>query len=203
MTLQRFRQAQEYAEKRLEGELPPGLVYHAITHTRDEVVPAVEILACMEGVKGNSLNLLLTAAWFHDLGFVKSAVYHELVSARIALEVLPSFGFHKKEVEMIRWAILATALPQYPRTHMEEILMDADLDILGSKNFIRRNADLRQELANGGKRFTDDQWYSSQLRFLERHQYFTASARTLRYTQKKKNINELAKTLRLITQYQE
>jgi uncharacterized protein len=202
MKSQKFKHAQEYAEKRLEGELPPGLVYHAITHTRDEVVPAVEILACMEGVKGKSLNMLLTAAWFHDLGFVESAVYHELVSARIAAEVLPSFGFRKEEVDMIRWAILATALPQYPRTPLEEILVDADLDILGSKNFIQRNTDLRRELANGGRRFTDDQWYSSQLRFLERHQYFTASARTLRYPQKKKNINELANALRLITQHQ-
>jgi uncharacterized protein len=202
MKLQRFKQAQEYAEKRLEGELPPGLVYHAIAHTRDEVVPAVETLACMEGVKGNSLNLLLTAAWFHDLGFVESAVYHELVSARIALEVLPSFGFHKKEVEMIRWAILATALPQYPRTHLEEILADADLDILGSKNFMQRNADLRRELANQGRHFTDEQWYSSQLRFLERHQYFTASAHMLRHAQEKENINELARSLRLTMQQQ-
>jgi uncharacterized protein len=203
MKLQRFKQAQEYAEKRLEEELPPRFVYHAISHTRDEVVPAAETLACMEGVKGKSLNLLLTAAWFHDLGFVESAVYHELISARIAAEVLPTFGFRKDEVEIVRWAILATALPQEPRTYLEEILMDADLDILGSKNFMQRNADLRRELENEGRRFTDEQWYSSQLRFLERHQYFTTSARRLRSAQEKKNINELARALRLITQHKQ
>jgi uncharacterized protein len=200
MNTQRFKKATEYANKRLEEELSASLVYHALTHTRDEVVLAVETLACLEGIKGKSLNLLLTAAWFHDLGYVESAVYHELVSARIAGEVLPTFGFHKDEVEIVRWAILATALPQYPRTHLEKILMDADLDILGSENFVQRNADLRQELVHFGRHFTDEQWYSSQLAFLQKHEYFTASARELRSVQKKKNIDELAGALQLISQ---
>ena len=202
MNSQSFEQARAYALHRLERELSPHLVYHGIEHTCNEVVPAVEILAPMEGIKGKSLRLLLTAAWFHDLGYVESSVYHELISARIAVVVLPSFGFHKNDVEIVRWAILATALPQSPRTHLEEILVDADLDVLGSTNFMKRNADLRRELAHHGKQFTDEQWYSNQLKFLEGHNYFTASAHTLRDQQKALNAVDLQNTLRELAKRQ-
>lgn len=186
-----FEQARQYAKNRLEQELSPKLLYHGIAHTREEVVPAAETLAGMEGIKGKSLNLLRTAAWFHDLGFVEDAVHHELISARIAAEVLPSFGYRKDDIEVVRWAILATALPQQPRNHLEEILTDADLYVLGSKNFMQRNRDLRRELANLDKEFTDEQWYTGQLKFVEGHTYFTASARSLQDSQKLLNIIEL------------
>lgn len=196
MNSKKFEQAQEYARSRLEHELSPNLVYHSIRHTCDEVLPAVETLAGMEAVKGKALNLLRTAAWFHDLGYLENAVYHELISARIAGEVLPSFGYRTDEVEVIRWAILATALPQWPRNRLEEILTDADLDILGSRSFMPRNADLRRELAFLGKEFSDQEWYSSQLRFIEGHRYFTASARAWRGAQKLQNIADLKKKLK-------
>lgn len=195
MNLQKFEQARQYAEQRLEKELPPNLVYHRIAHTREEVVPAVETLAGMEGLKGKSLNLLRTAAWFHDLGYVENAIYHELISARIAVQVLPSFGFHEDEVEIVRWAILATALPQSPTSLLDRILMDADLDVLGRTDFMPRNADLRNELASLGKEFTDKEWYAAQLKFVEGHTYFTPSARSRRDAQKAMNIADLKNTL--------
>ena len=194
-----FEQARQYAEERLANELPATLVYHGIAHTREEVVPAVETLAGMEGIKGKSLNLLRTAAWFHDLGFVEQAVHHELIGARIALETLPSFGYTQDEVEVVRWAILATALPQSPRNRLEEILVDADLDILGRDRFMQRNQDLRRELAYLGRDFTDEEWYTGQLRFVESHQYFTASACSLRNHQKALNILDLKRTLQELT----
>jgi uncharacterized protein len=150
----------------------------------------------MEGIEGKGLKLLRTAAWFHDLGYVENAIYHELISARIAVDVLPSFGYRREEVEVVRWAILATALPQSPQNHLEQVLMDADLDMLGSKNFMQRNNDLRRELAHLGKQFTDEQWYLGQLEFLEGHRYFTESARSLRDAQKSVNMQELRDLLK-------
>jgi uncharacterized protein len=197
MNMPHYEQAKEYAENRLARELSPKLVYHGLIHTRDEVVPAVERLAGMEGIRGKQLNLLRTAAWFHDLGYVESAVYHELIGARIAVAVLPSFGYGPDDVELVRWAILATALPQSPGSLLEEILTDADLDVLGRDDFMKRNRDLRQELAFLGKQYTDEQWFRQQLRFLEGHQYFTAAARHFRNKQKLENLNELKKILAL------
>lgn len=190
-----FKRARQYALHRLERELSPNLLYHGIKHTRDEVVPAVERLAGMEGIQGDSLFLLLTAAWFHDVGYVEQPQYHELISARIAVQALPGFGYASEQVEIVKWAVLATILPQDPQNLLEKILTDADLDILGRDDFISRNGELRHELAYLGREYTDREWYSRQLKFLESHTYFTASARSLRDAGKLKNIRKLRNRL--------
>lgn len=195
MNSRNFEQAIRYAEHRLEQELAPHLVYHRIAHTREEVVPAAETFASLEGIDGTQLLLLRTAAWYHDLGYVENPVHHELIGARMVVEILPSFGYRAEEVEVVRWAILATALPQSPTSLLEQILTDADLDVLGQTSFMKRNDDLRRELGFLGKQFTDEQWYAQQLRFIENHQYFTASAHKLRDAQKSINITELKKAL--------
>lgn len=97
-----LEQAKQYVLQRLESELSPSLVYHGVSHTRDDVVPAVEKLASTEGIQGDSLSLLRTAAWFHDLGFIEGPQNHELTSARIAMEVLPGFGYNDEQVEIVR-----------------------------------------------------------------------------------------------------
>lgn len=190
-----FEQARQYAESRLEKELSPNLFYHGVEHTRGEVVPAARRLAGMEGVDGQALSLLLTAAWFHDLGYIHQGPGHEAVSVQIAEEILPSFGYNREQVEIVCGVILATKLPQSPRDLLEQIMADADLDVLGRDTLMQRNEDLRRELACFGKEFTDEEWYASQLKFLEGHQYFTASARALREDQKSLNIAELKSAL--------
>jgi predicted metal-dependent HD superfamily phosphohydrolase len=195
-----FEKAKQYVLRRLESELPPNLFYHALAHTRDDVAPAVERLAGMEDIQGESLGLLLTAAWFHDLGHVEQSANHEAIGARIAGEVLPGFGYTAEQIEIIKKAILATALPQSPATLLERILTDADLDVLGREDFMPRNEDLRRELASLGKTFTDLEWCVSQLKFLESHAYFTESAQKTRNEKKLTNIAELKRRITLLAQ---
>jgi predicted metal-dependent HD superfamily phosphohydrolase len=190
-----FEQARQYALQRLVRELHPNLIYHSVAHTRDDVVPTAELLAGMEDIRGDSLFLLLTSAWFHDLGFIEMQIGHEAVSARLASEVLPGFGYTAEQIRVIEGIIRATVFPQSPQTHLEQIMVDADLDVLGRDDFMSRNADLRGELSLFGQEFTDTQWFSEQLKFLENHTFFTASARTLRDAGKMKNIIKLKKEL--------
>ena len=190
-----LEQAKEYVLQRLEAELSPKLVYHGIFHTREDVVPAVERLAGMEGVQGDSLSLVCTAAWFHDLGFIEGPQNHELTSAHITMQVLPGFGYSDEQVEIVQHAILATALPQSPQNLLEQILVDADLDVLGRDDFMLLNGNLRRELSLYGREFRDREWYTSQIEFIESHTYFTASARKLRDAGQLKNIGELKKWL--------
>ncbi len=195
MEAQNFEQAKQYALQRLEKELSPNLIYHGIGHTRDDVVPTVVTLANMEGIKGEALYLLLTAAWFHDLGFIEQPSHHEQISTRYATEVLPGFGYTVEQIEIIRWIIYATILPQDPKTPLEKIMADADLDVLGRDDFMLFNSNLRRELALAGRNYTDAEWYAGQIKFVEGHIYFTASARTLRDTGQAKNLAELKKKL--------
>jgi uncharacterized protein len=194
----KFAKARQYALTRLETELSPNLFYHRLSHTRDDVVPSAEKIASMEGIHGTSFYLLLTAAWFHDLGFIEQPVNHELVSARIASQVLATFGYTPHQVKIVQNTIYATILPQSPKNHLQKILADADLNVLGSKNFMQRNGDLRCERAHFGQVFTDVVWYSNQLKFLENHAFFTKSARALYNAQKTLNIAALKTTLEAI-----
>lgn len=191
----KFDDARQYALQRLEQELSPNLLYHGIMHTRDDVVPAVEVLADQERVREGPRSLLVTAAWFHDLGFIESVSNHESISARLAAEALPGIGFTAEEVDIIRGIILATVLPQTPKTHLEQIMADADLDVLGRDDFMLYNKNLRNELALLGQEFSDFDWYARQLQFLKSHTYFTASARVLRDAGQLNNIRMLEKWL--------
>jgi len=190
-----FDQARRYVIKRLELELPPQRVYHNVAHTRDEVAPAAERLAVAEGIEGEALLLVCTAAWFHDLGFIQQGPDHEVIGAQIAAQVLPRFGYSSEQITAIRGMIMATRLPQSPCTLLEQIIADADLDLLGCDDFITRNDDLRAEMATYGQTMTDEAWYASQLEFLQGHRYFTAAADALRAAGKVKNAQWLHQQL--------
>ncbi|GAB4579313.1 MAG: hypothetical protein Fur0022_20510 [Anaerolineales bacterium] len=182
----------------LRKDLSPKLVYHNLWHTTDEVLPGCAQLAQYTGVSEEDWGLLEVAAAFHDIGFIESYTNHEIVGARIAVQRLPQYGFGDREIERVMGMILATRLPQSPRNLLEEILADADLDVLGRPDFLTRNAALRQEWANFGREPPLEQWYEGQLAFLRSHNYFTPAARMLRNERKKKNITLLEDKLREI-----
>jgi uncharacterized protein len=194
-TLPDFASARSYALARLERELSPVLCYHSLTHTRDDVVVAVERLAAQEGVAGEALLLLRTAAYFHDLGFIEQRDQHEAIGARVASAALPRFGYRPDQIALIEGMIMATRLPQTPHTLLERILADADLDVCGRDDFLALNRCLRAELAATGSTTNDREWYSGQLSFMWAHRYWTASARASRDQVKRANIAALEQLL--------
>jgi uncharacterized protein len=192
--------ARAYVLNRLEHELSPNLTYHCIGHTRDEVAPAADLLATLEKVPPEDHLLLLTGAYFHDLGFIRQRQNHEAVSIQLAEQTLPGFGYSDSQVSVVRGIILATHLPQAPATLLERIMADADMDDLGNESFWKRSQDLRQELDTFGSRFTDEEWYTYQLRLMEDHQYFTASGQSLRNSLKRQHMLEVKQLLNQVIQ---
>jgi CheY-like chemotaxis protein/class 3 adenylate cyclase/predicted metal-dependent HD superfamily phosphohydrolase len=180
--------ARQAALARLERDLPPELTYHSLWHTVADVLPAVQRLAALTGLGEEETHLVETAAVYHDLGFTVQRQEHERMGADITAQILPGLGFTPAQIAAIQGMIMATQLPQSPRTPLEEILADADLDVLGRDDFLVRNKDLRDELAVSGIRISDGRWYSSQLQMLQTHHYWTAAARSLRAEGKQKNI---------------
>lgn len=195
MTEPDFESARAYALIRLARELPEIVTYHSLQHTRDDVVPAAERLAHAEGVNGEDLLLLRTAAYFHDLGFVVRREGHELAGAEIAAQVLPTFGYTPEQIEKICRMIMATRIPQSPTTLPEQILADADLDTLGSDHFWRQSEKLRAENEAFDGPMSDVQWYATQVAFIENHRYWTASARALREPRKQEHLAQLRRLL--------
>ena len=180
--------ARNYVHTRLESELPAQFIYHCLAHTFDDALPAAERLAEMLNVSNQDRLLLRTAVLFHDLGFVEGPVNHETISIRIARQVLPRFGYSPEQVETVVGLIMATRLPQTPNTALEEIIADADLDVFGRDDFVPRNQALRDELDSQGRTFTDEEWYSTQIAFMESHTFFTEAARKWNNAKKAQNL---------------
>ena len=187
--------AMRYAVRRLQDSMPAGLYYHDVRHTRDVVVPATAEIALAEGVSDEDLLLLLTAAWFHDLGYMEARAGHEAVSARLSAEVLPGFGYSPAQVSRVGALILATEITRPPQDLLGMILADADLDSLGRPDFPDWSDRLRREMAANGQIFTDREWALRQGDFLARHQYHTPSARARRAAGVARNLQDLTDRL--------
>ncbi|HEX9012004.1 MAG TPA: HD domain-containing protein [Anaerolineaceae bacterium] len=187
--------ARQYALERLQKELSPALTYHSIFHTREMVMRSAEAFARIEGLPQEQADLLVTAAAFHDIGYLKKPTDHESAGACIAQEVLPSFGFSMEQVNQVVGMIQATHLPQTPLNHLEELMADADLSILGMEDFLKLNSSLRLEQAQAGRVYTDEEWYSSQARFMQNHHYFSTTAQALYAEGKQKNMAVLEQLL--------
>tara|TARA_R110002049_G_scaffold304001_2_gene498812 strand:+ start:6213 stop:10001 length:3789 start_codon:yes stop_codon:yes gene_type:complete len=190
-----YRNAEKYIVKRLDEELPKGLYYHGIHHTKD-VCESVERLAIWEGIRGEELYLLKTAALFHDAGFIESYESNEPIGAQMAKEMLPNFGYTEEQIELIIRLIETTKVPHNPQSHLEELMCDADLDYLGRSDFYSKADTLKKELIKFGKLKEEKDWDFLQVKFLTMHKYFTKSAKERRDPEKQKRLVELKEVLK-------
>ncbi len=187
-----FEQAKKYILARLRDELPPHLSYHSVAHVKD-VYKACKQLAEAEGVEGENLTLLLTAALYHDSGFLVNQKNHEEISCNIVQEQLPGFSYTDTQIGTICGMIRATKIPQQPGNLLEQILADADLDYLGRDDFFVIGDRLFEELSMYGFLSSEDEWNKLQVRFMEAHHYFTETAMRLRLKGKNENLAKVKK----------
>ena len=71
-----FKEVKIYVFELFKDQLPNGIVYHNQNHTL-QVVNASNEIALVENVSDEDLEILLLAAWFHDIGFTDGFVEHE------------------------------------------------------------------------------------------------------------------------------
>jgi uncharacterized protein len=185
-----FKKAKDFILEKLRKELPSHLSYHSVEHIKD-VYQASEFLAGQEGIEGDELLLLLTAALYHDSGFLIQAKDHEVLSCNIVKSYLPQFEYTGEQIDRICSMIMSTKLPQSPKNKLEEILCDADLDYLGRDDFYQTGARLYEEFILGGIVNNEEEWNKVQLKFLESHYYFTHTATKLRKQKKDDNLREI------------
>jgi uncharacterized protein len=184
-----FLSAKSFILNELDA-LSPALTYHGKHHTLD-VFAVSEQLFISEKVSENDTLLVLTAALFHDVGFLRHYRDHEAHSCRFAQEMLPNFGYRGGAIKKICSLIRATKIPQSPKNLLERILCDADLDYLGRDDFYAIGQTLFQEMRVLKMIDTEENWNAIQIRFLEKHAYFTESNQQERAALKEKHLNQL------------
>lgn len=178
----------------LENNLPAYLTYHDYNHTK-LVLQKVIFIGEMEKVSDPELFLLKVAALYHDTGYKSGNENHEAESCRIVEKELPQLGFQKAEIDQICGMIMATKLPQQPKTHLEKILADADLEYLGTDNYEVISKKLYTELRNLGKIAGSSEWDKLQLSFLKNHHYHTAYAKKILEPVKQEHLKEIISKL--------
>ena len=100
----------------LRESLPEYLTYHCLEHTID-VYNETERIAKAENITSNEdLTIVLTAAAYHDSGFIVSEINHEQQSCIICTDCLPGFGYSDPEIAQICDIIMATKIPQSPQS---------------------------------------------------------------------------------------
>ena len=182
-----FKRACKFILNKLQHELPEHLLYHGINHTID-VYRAAERIAKGEGISDYEQKLLLTAAAFHDSGFIKAREGHEAESCKLARRYLPGYNYNEGEIELICGMIMATRIPQSPNTHLEKILCDADLDYLGRDDFFLLSDILFSELHTECLIKDQTAWNMEQAEFMGKHHYFTPTSVKLREAKKEQYI---------------
>ena len=179
-----------------KDKLPVQVVYHNFDHTL-LVVEAVNEIALAENISESDKEILLIAAWFHDVGFVKNHKNHEEESKKIATEYLIENGLSKEKIAKVLSCIDATKMPQKPKNELEEILCDADLFHLGSEDFSTRSSLLRSEWEElSDKHMTDIEWLEDNQTFITNHKYFTDYAYQKLNEQKTSNWLKIQKDLK-------
>jgi len=186
-----FSEAKEYIINRLVKELPKNLFYHAAHHTFD-VVKQAKTIGKSEGISNEEMFILLTAAYFHDAGFLFKYQSNESEAVKLVREVLPEMDYTNEEIEEICKIILATDIKVQPITLLEKIMCDADHDYFGRKGYSQTADNLRKELEEYGEKFADKEWLEVQINFLEdKHQYYTETSKLNRIPNKNKIISAL------------
>lgn len=183
------------ALKILNSELPSDLYYHNISHTLD-VLNVINQAIKRNKISSTSAYLLKIAGLFHDIGFSTVKINHEEKSAEMAEVLMLEHGFSKESIKIVQGLILATKIPQSPKTELEKILCDSDLDYLGRKDFYEISNKLYKEFLVSSIVSNKNEWNKLQVKFLENHKYHTDFSKKNRQPSKEKRILEIKKLLK-------
>ena len=198
----RLKIVDQYVKELFRDELPDGIKYHDANHTLHPtkgVVAVANSIALSENISEHDRELLITAAYFHDTGYIREYDKNEPIAARMAGRILKLIGYKPSEIKKVQKMIRSTDLELEPKTHVEKILCDADLDHFGREDFFKLDGKLREGRRARGIDVSDEsKWYKGTLKIVQKHQYYTESQIKLREEEKQKNIKRLLNKLKNI-----
>lgn len=183
----------DYVMELFAEQLSPDLRYHSVEHT-ESVRETALLLANHYNLSQEEKELLEIASIFHDSGYVKVYTGHEEVSQEIAEAFLQKHQYPSEKIKTVNSLIGATKLITPPSNLREEIIKDSDLNNLGRKKYMQTIANLRYELDTFlGIKHTTEDWYKTNLKFIDEHSYYTDYAKQL-FDKKKKSNRKKVKT---------
>ena len=166
--------AESYVFHVFKDKLSPDYIYHNFNHTLRVVNNAV-IIAKAEGISAEDTEMVVLAAWFHDVGYIDGPDKHEKRSAQIAQEHLLKKGYPEDKAATVAKLIRVTEMGVEPETQLEKIIKDADCSHFADDNYALLSELLREEWKLTQERtFTDLEWAKGNRKMLlMHHRFFT------------------------------
>ncbi|HDZ05465.1 hypothetical protein LCGC14_0071140 [marine sediment metagenome] len=186
--------AEVFATDKLTGNINPNYLYHNLRHTQ-RVVNSTKELIEGEHIGDKESELLLVAAWFHDLGYTIAHNNHEEHGCKLAKDFLTKNNCPTPFIEHICSLIMATKKNYSPTNELEKIIRDADSSHFHVKNFMATTELLREELSLLGiQSNTSVYWREENIKLLRtKHRFYTDYAILTWQKGKDKNIKRLIK----------
>jgi uncharacterized protein len=179
----------------LETDLGSELSYHSAAHSDDVTGMAIALGSC-DGLSEHKLLLLGIAAAYHDAGFIKQRLDHEVIGAGLSTKAMKADGrFSSEDINLVYRMILDTKLnPTGPShtvtTPLSPWLLDSDLANLGRTDFLQQTELLATELQIPIEAMLEDS-----LALMNRHQWQSPSGNQNLKAQKERNKAILIKML--------
>lgn len=190
-----INKARTFAEGIFKDRSFENRPFHNLQHTLD-VVTAVEDISTHTELTEDEQESATIAAWLHDVGYLEGDREHEEKAAEKARELLESWGASRKKILEITDAILATKMPQQPKSIVSKVVCDADLYHLSTEACSEKSDRLREEWKSHRKSdLSDSEWINQNVEFMEGHRYHTAYGQTVLQAGKKRNIKKFRRLL--------
>lgn len=190
--------AEKYASELLAKQLDPAYKYHNLKHTQ-RVVKSTGVLISAHDLNDEETELLLLAAWLHDIGYTKGSEQHEEKGSAMAADFLKKEGYPEERIKKVRDLIMATKRYYEPANQLEKIIRDADASHFAKKSYMQTCEMLREELNMLGiAQYSTQDWLKANLSMLQdEHSYYTEFAKENWQEGKEKNIALLKKERKL------
>jgi predicted metal-dependent HD superfamily phosphohydrolase len=180
---------------------PEWVKYHDFHHSKS-VVEACQAIGEASNLAEEDLEVVTLGAWFHDVGYVEGIDGHEERSVDMATSFLQEVEYPKEKIAQVAGCIRATRMPQNPKNLVEQVLCDADIAHLASKDFLELSERVRLEIEHRMRiKLSELEWLTMNIDFVAGHRYFTDYAKTMFEEQRGRNLEILREKLnRLKTQ---
>lgn len=189
-----LQNAETFVAQLLTNELDNAYVYHNLAHTQ-LVVENVNEICEASAIEAKFKDILILAAWFHDVGYTISKDDHEEKAIAVLKRFLDKEQVSSAVFDEVSKLILATKIDVEPKNELEKIIRDADCAHVGSSDFIERSELLRKEWElTGNKKITDKEWFDGNIQFMTSvHRFYTDYALKEWAIEKAKNLAKVLK----------
>ncbi len=186
--------SENFIKQLFKEKLSADFLFHDLAHTQSVQKFSAQI-GRAQNLSEEDLEILDIAAWFHDAGYTEIYSGHENASNTIARSFLEENNYPTEKINLVIECIDATRTGYIPKTTLQKIIKDADLNNLGMESFYDLSSKLRHEWeVICESKYTDLEWLENNLNFLNNHKFSTPEAKGLWKEGKKRNVKKM-KTL--------